>query len=66
MGSVNEGYVTAKKNGKEITIHVETEQEYTLRFINVQVNAASVMGLKMNGQDSIFRLQGTQDLVVSV
>ena len=60
--------VKALKNEKEIRVRVETdaETEYTLRFINTAVSASSVMGLAMDGHDSILRLKGTQDLTVSI
>ena len=60
--------VTARRNGNEIKIHVETgaETEYTLRLINTAVSASSVMGLAMDGPDSILHLKGTQDLTVSM
>lgn len=65
MDQKEELTIMAVRNGSEIKIHVETEKEYTLRFVNVKVNAASV-SLTMDGKDSLIRLSGTQDLVVSV
>ena len=58
--------VTARRNGNEIKIHVETgaETEYTLRLINTAVSASSVMGLVMDGPDSTLHLKGAQDLTV--
>ena len=58
--------ITAAKHGPEIKVQVETDKTYTLRFVNVQVSAASVIGLKMDGKDSLFRLTGTQELTLNV
>ena len=58
--------ITALKQGNEIKIHVETEKSYTLRLVNVQATAASVMSLTVDGRDSLIRLSGTHDFVVSV
>ncbi len=58
--------ITALKQGNEIKIHVETEKSYTLRLVNVQATAASVMSLTVDGRDSLIRLRGTHDFVVSV
>lgn len=58
--------ITALKQGNEINIHVETEKSYTLRLVNVQATAASVMSLTVDGRDSLLRLSGTRDFVVSV
>lgn len=64
MDQEKELSVKAVKHGAEIKIHVETEEEYTLRFVNVQVNTSSAAGLQITGKDSLLHLKGTQDLVL--
>lgn len=66
MDQKKELSVNAVKHGAEIKIHVETEEEYTLRLVNVQVNTSSAAGLQITGRDSLLHLKGTQDLVLGI
>lgn len=53
-------HIRAQRKEQDIRLYIETEEEYTIRLVNVQVKAAEGAGFRVDGADSLIQPFGKE------